>query len=578
MMEVIMKKIPYGESNFALIRDKNFLYVDKTHFIKPLESISKLIHLRPRRFGKSLFINMLEDYYDVASADKFDALFKGLYIHEHPTEYRSSYYVLHFDFSGIATKDFDTIMNGFLNKVKESVDTFISKYKLDIEIKDYGKPSVILNALLEAMIRLNVRYKVYIIIDEYDHFTNAVLNNGLDDFISLVKRGGMVRSFYEVIKEKCGRGIVERFFMTGVMSVSLDSMTSGFNIGTNITTREEFSDMMGFTSDEVKCILRTTMQNIQEEGVDLIDFEQAEVYEIWKQNYNGYLFSTKSGVKVFNSTMIMYYLRDYIEKKEHPESLIDPNLNQSGTTIKILAELKSQEANYEVVEEIVKEKVILGTLSTFIDIGEKYERNDFITLLFNIGLLTIKEAGARTRFKMPNKIIETIYLQYLSQLEQKRLGCKIDVHAQELAIDELAEDGKIDKLTHLVSEFLAQTSGRNKINFDEKYIKLIYLFIMSSTDQYFIYDEFPAKQGYGDVIALKAPSSYAQYEYLIELKYVKQGKKNETTNMRVDEKFTEGVEQISKYLEDKRLANRPDLKKFVVVFTGFEVAKLEELA
>jgi len=573
----MMKKIPYGESNFALIRNKNFLYVDKTHFIKQLEGISKVIHLRPRRFGKSLFINMLEDYYDVAKADKFDALFTGLHIHEHPTDYRNSYYVLHFDFSGIATKDFDTMMNGFLNKVKESVNTFISKYKLDIEITDDGSPSVILNALLDAMIRLNVAHKVYIMIDEYDHFTNAVLNNGLADFMSLVERGGMVRSFYEVIKEKCGRGIVERFFVTGVMSVSLDSMTSGFNIGTNITTRAEFADMMGFTSDEVKRILGTTMQNIQEEGVDLTDFEQEEVYEIWKQNYNGYLFSEESDTKVFNSTMIMYYLRDYVEKKKHPRSLVDPNLNQSGTTIKILAELKNREANYEVVEDIVKEKAIPGKLSTFIDIGEQYERNDFITLLFNIGLLTIKKAGARTRFEIPNKIIETIYLQYLSQLEQKRLGCKIDVHAQEIAIDELAEDGKIDKLTHLVSEFLAQTSGRNKINFDEKYIKLIYLFIMSSTDQYFIYDEFPAKQGYSDVIALKTPSSYAQYEYLIELKYAKQGKKDETTKTRVDEKFTEGVSQIDKYLQDKRLANRPNLKKFVVVFAGFEVARLEEI-
>ena len=196
----MMKRIPYGESNFELIRKKNFLYVDKTHFIPQLESTSKLIHLRPRKFGKSLFVNMLEDYYDVARADKFDELFKGLHIHANPTEYRNSYYVLHFDFSGIATKDFDTIMRGFLNKVKESVDTFISKYKLNIEISDKGTPAVILNSLLEAMSRLSLKHKVYIMIDEYDHFTNAVLNNGLDDFMSLVERGGMVRSFYEVIK------------------------------------------------------------------------------------------------------------------------------------------------------------------------------------------------------------------------------------------------------------------------------------------------------------------------------------------------------------------------------------------
>jgi hypothetical protein len=414
-------------------------------------------------------------------------------------------------------------------------------------------------------------------IDEYDHFTNAVLNNGVDDFMTLVKRGGMVRSFYEVIKLQSEMGVVERFFMTGVMSVSLDSTTSGFNVGTNVTTDAKFADMMGFTSEEIKGILRTSLQKSKKETVKLTNSEQEEVYEIWKQNYNGYLFSVESNVKVFNSTLIMYYLQKYVEEKKHPRSLVDPNLNQSGTTIKNLADLKNREANYEVVEEIVKERVVSGKLSTFIDIDEKYERNDFITLLFNIGLLTIKEAGARTRFEVPNKIIEAIYLQYLSELTQRKLGYKMDVEDQEIAIDEMAEDGKIDKLTQLVSDFLAHTSGRMEIGFSEKEIQLIYLFIMSSTDQYFIYDEFPALRGYSDVVALKTPASYAEYEFLIELKHVKKGEKNATTASRVQQQFDEGVSQIAKYMKDKRLANRPDLKKFVVVFIGAEIARLEEI-
>jgi len=569
-----MFRIPYGESNFEFIRNKKFLYVDKTRFLEELESTGKLIHLRPRRFGKSLFISMLESYYDIASVDKFDKLFEGLHVHEHPTPYRNSYYILRFNFSGIATQDFETIMSGFLLKVKNGVSLFVSKYKLNIEIKDYKTPAEVLDALMSAFEKLNLERKIYILIDEYDHFTNAVLNNGLDDFLSLVTRGGVVRSFYEVIKEKSEHGIIERFFMTGVMSVSLDSMTSGFNVGTNITTDEMFADMMGFTSDEVKHVLNTTFQNAKKAAVNLTNDEQEEVYGIWKQNYNGYLFSEESEAKVFNSTLIMYYLQKYIEKKQHPKSLIDPNLNQSGTTIKNLADLKNREANYEVVEEIVKERIVSGNLSTFIDIDKQYERNDFITLLFNIGLLTIKGAGVRTRFEVPNKIIESIYLQYLSELEQRRLGCKIDILEQELAIDELAEEGKIDKLTTVVSEFLTHTSGRNKIKFDEKYIKLIYSFILSTTNQYFIYDEYPARQGYGDLVVLKTPASYAQYELLLELKYVKQ---SETTEAKIEEEFEKGVKQITEYMKDKRLANRPDLKKFVVVFSGFEVVRLEEV-
>ena len=569
-----MFRIPYGESNFEFIRNKHFLYVDKTHFLEQLESTGKLIHLRPRRFGKSLFISMIESYYDVASAEKFDSLFKGLHVHEQPTPYRNSYYILRFNFSGIGTQDFETIMGGFFEKVRSAISLFISKYKLDISVEGHQTPATRLNALLSAFAELNLKHKIYILIDEYDHFTNAVLNNGLDEFMSLVTRGGAVRSFYEVIKEKSEIGVVERFFMTGVMSVSLDSMTSGFNVGSNITTKKQFADMMGFTSDEVKCILKTTLQNSKKAAALLTEAEQAEVYEIWKQNYNGYLFSEDSDVKVFNSTLIMYYLQHYVEEKRHPSSLIDPNLNQSGSTIKQLAELKNREFNYTVVEEIVKEKVVSGALSPFIDIDKKYDRNDFITLLFNIGLLTIKEAGVRTKFEMPNKIIEAIYLQYLSELEQRRLGCKLDVLEQELAIDEIAEDGKIDKLTTVVSEFLMHTSGRNKINFDEKYIKLIYSFIMSTTQQYFIYDEYPCRQGYGDLVVLKTPASYATYELLLELKYLKQ---RDTTEESIQKKFEEGLKQIEGYMKDKRLAQRPNLKRFVVVFSGFEVAKLEEV-
>ena len=346
-----MLTIPYGESNFELIRNKNFLYVDKTHFIRQLERTSKLIHLRPRRFGKSLFISMLESYYDVASMDKFDALFTGLAIHENPTNYRNSYYVLRFNFSGIGTKDIDMILGGFLRRVKNDVNAFIKKYNLNIEIEDDGTPAGVLDSMLTAFHGLNLEHKVYILIDEYDHFTNAVLNEGLEGFMTLVTRGGMVRSFYEIIKFKSELGIVERFFMTGVMSVSLDSMTSGFNIATNISTDERFSDMMGFTSDEVKTLLATPrFINSKSKDIALTESEQEEAYEIWKQNYNGYLFSTKSKIKVFNSTLIMYYLQKYIEEKEHPQSLVDSNLNQSGKMIRGLVEVKNSEVNHRVVE------------------------------------------------------------------------------------------------------------------------------------------------------------------------------------------------------------------------------------
>ena len=576
---IIMPRIPYGIGSFERIRnkDEDYIYIDKTQFIEQLEEMNFLIHLRPRRFGKSLFIGMLESYYDILSADRFDDLFGGLYIHDHPTINRNSYYMLRFNFSGIATKDFDTIMEGFLTKVRSGISLFINKYKLDIQIPNSKSPSVVLHTLLTEFENLGLEHKVYILIDEYDHFTNAVLNIGLDGFMTLVARGGVVRSFYEVIKEKAEKNVIDRLFITGVMSVSLDSMTSGFNIATNITTDAEFADIMGFTANEVQKLLATPKLGSPKKAVELTITEKEQVYEIWRQNYNGYLFSAESSTKVFNSTLIMYYLQHYLPKKKLLEEIVDPNLNQSGRTISGIVEVKNSFANYEIIEEIVKHKYVNAKLSTFIDIDKKFDKNDFITLLFNIGFLTIKESGMLTKFEMPNKIIEEIYFGYMRELAAIRYNYQIDVRDQERAILEMGEKGKIDAITHLVVDFLEHISGRNAIKFDEQDIKLTYLKFLFPTDQFFVFDEFPIKKGYTDLTILKSATSYSKYEFLIELKHIKKGKKAETIETQVAEKFVDGVEQIARYMEDKRMHGRPDLKKFVVVFAGFDIAKLEEI-
>jgi len=559
-------KIPYGVSNFESLRMENYLYVDKTRFIKELECFKTVIYLRPRRFGKSLFVSMLESYYDVSTTDRFDDLFSDLYVHENPTANRNNYYILRFNFSGIETKDADTVLAGFLRKVKNAISRFIKKYDFPISMIDDETAAAMLESLLSQLLELNLKHKVYILIDEYDHFANAVLTNvGLEGFMDLVRRGGTVRSFYEVIKEKNESGIVERFFATGVMPVCLDSMTSGFNIATNLTTEADYADMMGFNPQEVLKLLSECKLELH---------QSEEIYDILKQSYNGYLFSEDNDIKVFNSTLIMYYLSRYLPRKKHPRSLVDPNLNQKGSTVRNLVNLKNSEANYEVVEEIVKNGQTVGVLSDFIDVDERYDKNDFITLMFNIGLLTIKESGLKTVFEIPNIIIESVFLNYLRDMLEKRQGYKIDVRDQEKALFELGEDGKIDEVTRQVSDFLQHLSVRDHLGFDEKYIKLVYLMMLQVNEQYFIFSEFEAKQGYTDLTILKTPNSYARYEYLIELKHLKKG---ETTEAKIEKEFNDAVGQINEYMKDKRMNNRSDLKKFVVIFSGFEVVRLEEV-
>jgi len=573
-----MFKIPYGISSFRMIRDKkdNYLYVDKTRFIYKVEKTKYLMHLRPRRFGKSLFLDMLDNYYDIQAANKFDALFSGLYIHQKPTRHRNNYYVLRLDFSGIQNSELENLEQGFLRRVKNDVQNFINRYKLDIQLDNGDSPASVLDSLLKGFRALELSHKIYIMIDEYDHFTNSVLSGDGDAFLAVLRRGGYVRSFYEAIKQAAGVGIVERFFITGVMSVTLDSMSSGFNIATNVTTHRDFADLMGFTSEEVRNVLSQTFMDDDEYPleVELSLSEQTGIYNLFRENYNGYLFSRQSKSKVFNSTLIMYYLKNYLPERIGPESLIDPNLNQTGTTIENIAGLKNREQNYQAIEEIIREKQIGGTLQPFINIDTKFDKNDLITLLFNIGMLTIKGFDMEIQFEMPNKIIKDIYLKYLSTLLQRQSEYVLDISAQQNAIIEFGRKGKITALTQLVSEFLMHLSQRNARHFDEHDIRRLFMMILTYSDQFNVYDEFPSLQGFSDLLIFKAPNSTAYYEAIIELKHLK---KTGVTEAMIEKELEKGINQLNEYMKDKRLASRTNFKKFVVVFVGFEIARLVEL-
>jgi len=571
-----MYKIPYGESNFEKIRRENFLYVDKTHFIEKIETTSKLIHLRPRRFGKSLFLSMLESYYDVVHADKFDELFRGLYIHEHPTMDRSNYYVLRFNFSGVENITRESLKAGFLAKVEDGVKRFIGRYKLNIKMSESTSAATVLKSFFSDFEMLDLPHKIYILIDEYDHFTNSILEGDGQEFLELLRRGGFVRSFYEVIKEKSEHGIVDRLFMTGVMSVTLDSMTSGFNVATNITANEVYASMMGFTVDEVKDILSLTFSSTGKEvdKVTLTPDEQVDSLHVFRLNYNGYRFSKRSDGKIFNSTLIMYYLQQYLFRKSPPEDLVDPNLNQSSAIIENIVGLITPETNATLIREVVDEHEIEGKLESFIDIEKKFDQDDVITMLFHLGILTLKQSDYGTFFEIPNMIIKRMYLRYLTELQHRQANYRINMRPQRLAFTEIGRTGKIDKLTHVVEDILRHTSNQNAQDLDEKHIKFSYFILTHATEDFVVYDEFPSGKGYADLFIQRATPSKARYEVFIEFKYLA---KNATNEASLAEKLQEGITQIEGYLTDKRLANRPDLKKYVIVFSGHEAKLVHEL-
>ena len=247
-----MKKLPYGISNYEELIEDGYYYVDKTPYIEKLENLpeKKIMFLRPRKFGKTLFTSTLENYYDIKRADKFDKLFGDTYIGKHPTSLKNSYHILKFNFSGIDTSSEEATIKSFKREVASSIGVFVNRYELDFYINETDEAEGILDNLIKAFGLQKPEEKIYVIIDEYDHFANELLSFNTGKFKELVSKNGKVRKWYEILK-KGTESVIDRIFITGVAPITLDSLTSGFNIISDITRDREFNEMMGFTQDEL---------------------------------------------------------------------------------------------------------------------------------------------------------------------------------------------------------------------------------------------------------------------------------------------------------------------------------------
>ena len=277
-----MKKLPYGISNYEELVEDGYYYVDKTRYIEKLENLpeKRIMFLRPRKFGKTLFTSTLENYYDVRKKDKFEKLYGETYIGKNPTELRNKYHILRFNFSGIDTTNGENTIRGFKNKVVVSIKRFVEKYNLDFFINEEQEAENILDNLFKAFETQKDGEKIYVIIDEYDHFANELLGFNVDQFKNLVSQNGKVRKWYEILKEGT-ESVVDRIFITGVAPITLDSLTSGFNICSDKTKNSNFNGMLGFTEEELIEMLDS--QEITRE-------EKQGILPIMKEYYDGYKF------------------------------------------------------------------------------------------------------------------------------------------------------------------------------------------------------------------------------------------------------------------------------------------------
>jgi hypothetical protein len=302
-----MARIPYGLSDFSDLIKEDYLYIDKTKHIETLESYGEkyIFFLRPRRFGKTLFLSTLEHYYDIQQQQNFDELFGDLYIGQNKTELANNYYILKFDFSGVETSDPEKIYDNFNHLILESINDFINKYGIEVEYRVApGSAIATLSSFLEA-VKYKIDKEIYLLIDEYDHFANEILSfTTVDKFQNTVSKQGFLRKFFEVVKKKTG-SIIDRIFVTGVSPITLDSMTSGFNIAKNKTMDSNLNTMMGFTEAEAKYLIEKTLP----------DYDLDSMLTQLKEYYDGYLFTPRADERVFNSDMLLYYVSEDLPRR-----------------------------------------------------------------------------------------------------------------------------------------------------------------------------------------------------------------------------------------------------------------------
>ena len=546
-------KMPYGISNYEELVTENYYYVDKTKYIEKLEELpeKRIMFLRPRKFGKTLFTSVLENYYDKNKIDSFEKLYENTYIGKNTTKLKNSYCILRFNFSGIDTSTEEATIRGFKKEVASSIEVFINRYNLEFHVNKEDEAENILDNLFKSFYIQKPQDKIYVIIDEYDHFANELLGFNPEQFRGLVSKNGKVRKWYEILK-KGTETVVDRIFITGVAPITLDSLTSGFNIGTDITQDEEFNEMIGFTEEELKKILKNQEISLK---------EQEKIIPIMKENYDGYKFCLKAKNQIYNSNMCLYFLSRYIRLGEIPDKLIDTNIASDYSKIGKMLDLCKGENRLEILRKTVQGEPIVNTIVEKFNPAIEFTENDMISMLYYLGYLTISgELVGIPELTIPNKVMKEIYADYFMQMMDKEAEFRIDNNANQEILIQLAKEGRIDKIVEILKIYLNNLSNRDLIKFDEKYIKLIFYCIAMNIKAYSTKSEMEVNRNYPDILLVPRDSSKGYKAVMVEFKYIKKGEV-----AKLEDKQKEAREQIERYSSFEDIKDIQGLRKYTIV-------------
>ena len=557
----MLKKIPYGMSDFKRVQQENYYFIDKTRFIIELENQgSFLMFLRPRRFGKSLLVSMLESYYDVAYKDEFEDFFKESFIFNHKTSQANKYLVLKFDFSAI---DVQEVASSFRKYLLKQIDFFITKYSLNIEMMD--NPIDMLNAIFIYL--KGVKKSLYILIDEYDNFSNKLLLENRNNYQKIISnKTAMFKQFFTTLKAGTSGtdAPLKRIFITGVTPMTSYDVTSGFNIGKNISLNPFLNDLIGINSVELEEILN--YYNLQKIDKALL-----------KEWYNNYKFSRDAQETIYNTDMVLYYMDYYLEFQKAPEELIDINVRSDYSQLRNIIYTDGKlNGNFGILNTLISGECIFAEklVQDFSALNLSKEEN-FKSLLFYLGLVTIDKAGIDLELKIPNETIKRIDIDFLK--DSLAFENIFDLKTSTLShhLKEFALNGDIEVFQYLADEIKKSTGIRDYI-YNEQSVKAMYLAYLSLTSYYVIKSEAELNKGFADIF-LRPFNPYVTYIGLVELKYIKRTKKvGKKLLKRLVEEATLQLEQYAQdSLVTEFIQKKKQLQKVVLVFNGWELIYCE---
>ncbi|MDE0025201.1 MAG: AAA family ATPase [Spirochaetaceae bacterium] len=572
--------IPYGRAYFKGVRLEGCLYVDKTRFLLPLEQERFVFFIRPRRFGKTCWLSLLESYYDRNQADDFEPVFGGLDIYRQPTPNRARYVVVRFNFSTFGNdpakleREFDEYCRRHVRDALENNPDLFP----DAVARRIQAPSTIHGQLDELFLHAGREgIPLYVLIDEYDNFANTILaGEGAEAYHEFTHGGGFYRSFFAALKAGTENGSVERLFVTGVSPVTMDDVTSGFNIGANLSLRPEFNELLGFTEEEVRHVVETYRD------LGVFDQHVETALDTMREWYNGYRFSKTAQGIVYNTDMVLHYLKHSVPNKRGPDNLIDSNVRiDYGKLRHLLLTGRQLNGNFDLLRRVIAEGRADSDIVESFPQAELTRPENFLSLLHYFGLLSIRDVAAgMPRLGIPNQTVRRLTYGYLRDAYRDVGVFSLNLVEFDRLTRGMALEGAWRPAVEWLCMAVAEHTGIRDCIQGEKVLQGFLAAYLSASEYYVFHTEQELAKGYADIMLVPLETRYPgmRHGFVIELKYLSRAPETEA---RVTATAAEAVSQLRGYLADERLARQhPDVEftGVALVFRGWEMVYGEEVA